>query len=105
LVTAAEVSAALSFVIPSELRISYTLLSETTTYAAFFEESRTIFTETTKSDRKSGGSRGTCSSTFGHSESVVGKSPPLPSAKRRNSNGDDDLQPTQRGGTLTWNFS
>jgi hypothetical protein len=35
----------------------------------------------------------------------VGKSPPLPSAKRRNSNGDDDLQPTQRGGTLTWNFS
>jgi hypothetical protein len=38
-----------------------TLLSETTTYAAFFEESRTTFTETTKSDRKSGGSRGTCS--------------------------------------------
>ena len=37
-----------------------TLLSSTTTYAAFFEESRMRFTETTKPDRKSGGSRGTC---------------------------------------------
>ncbi len=35
-----------------------TLLSKTTTYAAFSKESRMSFTETTKSDRKSGGGRG-----------------------------------------------
>jgi hypothetical protein len=55
------------FVIPpapacrgSELRISTTLLSSTAMYAAFFKESRMKSTETTKPDRKSGGSRGTC---------------------------------------------
>ena len=69
-------SAALPFVIPSELRISYYAALTTTTYAAFFEESRMKFTETTKPDRKSGGSRGICGFTFGHSEAVVGESPP-----------------------------
>jgi hypothetical protein len=37
-----------------------TLLSSTATYAAFFKESRMKFTDATKPDRKSGGSRGTC---------------------------------------------
>jgi hypothetical protein len=63
-VTAAKVRATLPFVIPSGLRISYTRHSSTATYAAFFKESRMIFTETTKSDRKSGGSRGTCDAPF-----------------------------------------
>ncbi len=45
------------FVIPSGLRISYTLHQPTAMYAAFFKESRTRFTEATKTDRKSGGSR------------------------------------------------
>jgi hypothetical protein len=58
-----------NFVIPpapacrgSELRISYYAALITATYAAFFEESRMRFTEIETSDRKSGGSRGTCDS-------------------------------------------
>jgi hypothetical protein len=61
-ITAAEVSAPLPFVIPSELRISYTLHQPTTTYAAFLKESHTRFNDATEPDRKSGGSRGICSS-------------------------------------------
>jgi hypothetical protein len=37
-----------------------TLLSQTTTSAASFEESRMRFTESTKPDRKPGGRRGIC---------------------------------------------
>jgi hypothetical protein len=48
-------------VIPSALRISYYAARKTTTYAAFSKESRMRFIETTKPDRKSGASRGTCS--------------------------------------------
>jgi hypothetical protein len=63
-VTAAKVSATLPFVIPSELRISYTRHSSTATYAAFSKESRMILTENSKFDRKSGGSRRTCGAPF-----------------------------------------
>src|SRR5271154_6732785 len=41
-----------------------TQISRTTTYASFFEESRMRFTQATKPDRKSGGSRGTCNAPF-----------------------------------------
>ena len=44
----------------SGTRISCHAALDEATYAAFFEESRMRFTETTKPDRKSGGSRGTC---------------------------------------------
>ena len=46
-ITAAEVSSALNFVIPSGLRISYTPHQPTATYAAFFKGSRTRFTDAT----------------------------------------------------------
>jgi hypothetical protein len=52
--------ATLNFVIPSGLRISYTLHPPTATYAAFSKESRMRFNDATEPDRKSGGSRGTC---------------------------------------------
>jgi len=51
----------LSFVIPTEPRISYYAAPSTTTYAAFIEESRMKFADPTKLDRKSGGSGGICS--------------------------------------------
>jgi hypothetical protein len=63
LVTAAKVSAALPFVIPSELRISCYAAPINGHVCGFLEESRTRFTEVTKPDRKSGGRRGTCSFT------------------------------------------
>ncbi len=62
-VTAAKVSAALSFVIPSELRISYYgALVNDHVCGFLLKESRMRSTETTKPDRKSGGGRGICSS-------------------------------------------
>ena len=50
-------------------RISCHAALDEATYAAFFKESRMRFTEIAKSDRKSGGSRGTCSSTFSQAKS------------------------------------
>jgi hypothetical protein len=55
-----------------------TLLSKTTTYAAFFGESRTRFTETTKPDRKSGGSRGTCCAPFSQTKAPANELATLP---------------------------
>jgi hypothetical protein len=44
----------LNFVIPSAPRISYYAVPETTTYAAFYEESRRRCANATNLDRKSG---------------------------------------------------
>ena len=62
---------------PVELRISYTLHQPTATYAAFFKESRTRFTDATKTDRKSGGSRGTCCAPFPNATAQVCHRPQL----------------------------
>jgi len=51
-----------------------TLHQSTATYAAFFKESRTRSTDATKPDRKSGGSRGICSSL--HNQPMATQSPP-----------------------------
>jgi hypothetical protein len=57
-------SATPHFVIPSELRISYYAALKNDHVCGFLKESRMRFIETTKLDRKSGGSRGTCSIPF-----------------------------------------
>ena len=60
------------------------LHSSTATYAAFGKESHTRFTGALGPDRKSGGSRGTCSSPSGSSECAMGESLPdsVPPSRR-----------------------
>jgi hypothetical protein len=55
-----------------------TLRSSTATYAAFFKESHMSFTETTKSHRKSGGSRRTCGAPSPHANAGCPHSPGFP---------------------------
>jgi hypothetical protein len=66
-----------------------TLHQSTATYAAFLKESRRRFTDATKPDRKSGGSRGTCSSL--HQQPMLSQPPRTPPPRDDNARSQANL--------------